>query len=85
MQWFMRHGDRPKSTRTELIRLSVRVVVFGGLSAIFLAWRANEPQNGNRVFLLVMALVTAGMGVIMVGQSVVDLRQLRRQPFPRSN
>ena len=81
-----RVGGPPTSLASEWIRLALRVGFFGGASVVCLVWRADETQTGNRNFLLVMALLSAALGVMMGWQSVLDILWLRdRRRFPSTS
>jgi hypothetical protein len=53
--------SRPTSVATELIRLVMRLVFFGGLVVLALVIRADETRTGERTFLLALA-VLGGVG-----------------------
>lgn len=74
----------PTSVATELTRVVLRVVFFGGLVVLALVIRADETRAGERNFLLALAVLGGVLGVAMVGQSLLDLAWLRGRRQARS-
>ena len=63
------YANRVRYSRRQAFGYVVlRLVVFGSLVTAFLWVRAGETNHGNRVALLVLALLLTTLGVVMVGQ-----------------